>query len=97
MHIQAQVFLSVFFQVNTALVCYLRLCSQQDIVVHIELNEFFESVATTQTATILAYNTQQITKFLANHKSLSLPPVSMTMFSFGVHVCQIASQTNYIA
>ena len=35
--------------------------------VHVELVNFFESVATTRTTTTLAYNTQQIMKFLVTH------------------------------
>ena len=48
------------------LVCYLRLCSQRYIIVHVELVDFLShAVATTRTTTTLAYNTQQITMFLA--------------------------------
>ena len=43
-----------------ALICHLSLCSQRHIVVHVEL-----VVVTTSRTMTLAYNTQQIMKFLA--------------------------------
>ena len=65
MHVHTQTFSRLpqsSFQVNMALVCF---CSQHCIDVCVELFPFSQSETTTQTTMTLAYNTQQITKFLA--------------------------------
>jgi len=64
-HIQTQAFLRLLqssFQVNMTLMCYLCLCSQRYIVVHVELVDFLEAMTTTRTRRRWL-TTQQITKF----------------------------------